>query len=128
MGYFRFFLHTPDFLPPCTLPYAWKKSFKLLFLKSQKISRWVSKMRVLAPNAPPPDAPSSLFRVLRGFNVVPKVRIRSQGLKRHIHPSFLIKFFPLWFNSKLWTVPIQSFASYTFQVLHDTSQGLNHTS
>ena len=38
-----FFLQTPDFLPPCTLHYAKKKinkkSFKLLFMKSQKIIR-----------------------------------------------------------------------------------------
>ena len=43
MGYFRFFfVQTPDFLPPCTLPYAkkkkklTKKSFKLLFMKVKK--------------------------------------------------------------------------------------------
>ena len=25
MGHFRFYLHRPDFLPPCTQPYALKK-------------------------------------------------------------------------------------------------------
>ena len=51
MGYFRFlFLLRPDFLPLCTLPYAfakktvYKKSFHFLFIESKVV---VSKMRVL---------------------------------------------------------------------------------
>ena len=28
MGHFSFFLHRPDFLPPCTQPYALKKFYK----------------------------------------------------------------------------------------------------
>jgi len=35
MGYFRVFFHRPDFFPPCKLKKRfYKKSFKLLFIKS----------------------------------------------------------------------------------------------
>ena len=47
-----FFLHTPDFLPPCTLPYAKKKICKkilqiIIYEKSKNFTVIVSQMRVL---------------------------------------------------------------------------------
>ena len=60
MGYF---FHRPDFFPPCTLKIKKfnKTYFKLLF-KSHKMSRRVSKIRVLGPkkNASSPSACSGL--------------------------------------------------------------------
>ena len=54
MGYFRFFLHTPDFLTPCTLPYAKKKKINkkilqiTIYEKSKNFTVIVSsQMRVL---------------------------------------------------------------------------------
>jgi len=48
------FFHRPDFFQPCT--FFNKNSFKLLFIKSNKISQY---QRGRAP----PNAPPSLFRV-----------------------------------------------------------------
>jgi len=51
MNYLKKNLHGPNFLPPCTLPYALKKNFKSLLIfiyqKSKILTVIVSKMRVL---------------------------------------------------------------------------------